>query len=556
MKRNLAHLKTGHFDLIIVGAGIHGATLAMTAAKAGFQVALLEMDDFGHSTSANSLKIIHGGIRYLQHGDFKRMRESIVSRREMMRFAPHLVKPLPCMMPTYGHGIKGRETMRVAFGLYDLVAWDRNRGLAPENRLPMGESISRDEVRWVVPGIKDQGLTGGAVWYDAIASSTERLVLEYIEEAARYGAQVANYAKVKEIRSVQGRVTGVVVRDLRTTEEFTVSGRVVINAAGPWTEELGEHCPSLANQLWSVSANVVVKKRLFKKFAVGLEGKSEFQDKDALIRRGKLLFFFVPWQEEYTMIGTTNEPYEGVADEFHLTRSDLEKLIDEINGACPQAEVSMEDVTFFHGGLLPMKEADTSQADSVQVEKSSEIIDHGKNGGTIGCFSIKGVKYTTAPGIASKVLKKLTKERHLPPTEPGCYRIENRKKPDLSGCIAALGDRFLSLREELRLRYGGSWSDVFACFAASGCLKNGEPVLLSETPALYLAELLYFIHDEMAWKLTDVLFRRSGRAASECPDDTTLEMVSRAMGRQLGWTEEQREQEVAAVKDVFSIINE
>lgn len=551
MKREFDTLTQVAFDLVIVGGGIHGAVLALAAARAGYKTALLERGDFGHSTSANSLKIIHGGIRYLQHGDFKRMRESIASRRAMMAFAPHLVKPLACLMPTYGHGIKGREMMRLAFAVYDMVAFDRNRGLPADNRLPQGTSISVDQVKWAVPGINEQGLTGGAIWYDAIAGNTERLVLEYVLEAARYGAAVANYCEVLGVERAGDRVTGVAVKDLATGARHKVNGRVVVNAAGPWLERLAEGRMRDQGQLWATAANIVVKKRLFRNYAVGLEGYTDYTDRDALIKRGKRLFFFVPWHEDYTMIGTSYRPYRGAIDGFALQRRDVQEIVDDINKIYPPAQLTVEDVTFCHGGLLPMTEADASQADSVQLDKSSQIIDHSGDG-LAGLFSIKGVKYTTAPDIAEKMVRRLRDESVLGPRAAGSYAALPPARLDHGPAIRILGQEYERIRRHLQSLYGARWRYVFAVLAEQGAEVRKTPLWLSEVPALLNAEVLYFIREEMASTLADVVLRRTSLGSAECPDPETLARIAEVMGRELAWSEEERDKQVAGVLRVYA----
>lgn len=558
MKKNIDTLTADTYDLVIVGGGIHGAVLALAAARAGFRTALLEKGDFGHSTSANSLKIIHGGIRYLQHGDFKRMRESIASRRAMMAFAPHLVKPLACLMPTYGHGIKGREMMRTAFAVYDMVAFDRNRGLPADNRLPQGTSISADEVKWAVPGIKEQGLTGGAIWYDAIAGNTERLVLEYVLEAARYGADVANYTEVIGVEKEGDRIAGVTVRDLPTGRTITVNSRVVVNAAGPWLERLAGGGLPGPGQQWASATNIVVKKRLFRKYAVGLEGYTEYTDRDALIKRGKRLFFFVPWQEDYTMIGTTYKPYRGAIDDFVLRRRDLEEIIDDINKIYPPAQLTVADVTFCHGGLLPMTEADASQTDSVQLDKSSQIIDHGESG-MPGLFSIKGVKYTTAPDIADKMVRLLQDEKSLGPRHSGSsgsYKAVPPSRLDHGPTIRELGGEYERIRKHLHGLYGTRWRSVFGMLVQQEGRKKGDGLWLSEEPALLFAEVRYFVREEMASNLSDVVFRRSHLGSAECPGLAILTRIVEVMGRELGWTGEEQERQIAAVLQVYAPLTE
>ncbi len=554
MKRNISKFAADTYDLVIVGGGIHGAVLALAAVRAGYRTALFEKGDFGHSTSANSLKIIHGGIRYLQHGDFKRMRESIASRRAMMAFAPHLVKPLACLMPTYGHGIKGREMMRAAFAVYDAVAFDRNRGLPIDNRLPPGTSISSEAVKWAIPGIRENGLTGGAVWYDAIAGNTERLVLEYVLEAARYGADVANYAEILGVEKKDGRVIGVTVRDLQAGRTIAVESRIVVNAAGPWLERLvGGRLPG-AGQLWATATNIVVKKRLFRKYAVGLEGYTDYTDRDAIIKRGKRLFFFVPWQEDYTMIGTSYKPYHGAIDDFALRREDVAEIVDDINRIYPPAQLTMNDVTFCHGGLLPMTEADVNRVDSVQLDKSSQIMDHGPDG-LPGFFSIKGVKYTTAPDVADKMVRLLHDEKVLGPRVPGSYVSLAPKRLDHGPVIRELGREYERIRRHLQGLYGTHWRSVFETLVEQG--EAGKNALwLSEDPALLAAEVLYFIREEMASTLADVVLRRSHLGSAECPDSVTLNRIVEIMGAELAWTEEEKTKQTEHVLQVYAPLKE
>ncbi|MFH0782046.1 MAG: glycerol-3-phosphate dehydrogenase/oxidase [Pseudomonadota bacterium] len=555
MIKDFNQLQSAKFDLVVVGGGIHGATVAYEASRAGYRVALLEKGDFAGSTSANSLKIVHGGIRYLQHGDFKRMRESIVSRRRMMTLAPHLVKPLRCLMPTYGHGIKGREMMRLAFAVYDIIAFDRNKGLSTENHLPCSSAISRDEVKWVVPGIAEKGLSGGAIWHDAIALDTERLVLEYLKEAVRHGAVVANYAEVSEVvMTDDDRVSAVMVHDLQTGRKLRVSCLTVVNAAGPWLEQLAGRGAQSGVQLWATALNIVVKKPLFEKYAVGLEGYTDFTDKDALIKRGKRLFFFVPWQEKYTMIGTTYTPFEGDAADFSMARAEVAAVLEDINKIYPTGHLTMEDVTFFHAGLLPIKEADVGKADSVQLDKSSMIIDHAALEGRNGLFSIKGVKYTTAPDIADKMVKILAEDKWLGKRPQGSYITLPPRNLDFAPAITRLGGEYEAIRNHLMARYGSGWREVFGIIVQRCPANEGESPWLSLEPPLLVAELLYFIHEEMAATLADVVFRRSNLAVAECPARELLSRAAGIMGDELHWGEGESERQIAQVEKVFQIL--
>ena len=187
MRRDLKALSATLYDLIIIGGGIHGLSAAWDAALRGLKVALIEQGDFGGATSANSFKIVHGGLRYLQHLNFKRMRMSIGERSHLMRLAPHLVSPLPFLVPCYGHGIKGPEALRAALAVNDMVSADRNKHLDPAVHLPGGHLLSREGCLEQFPGLMANGLTGAAVFYDGQMYDSERLCLEFALSASDAG---------------------------------------------------------------------------------------------------------------------------------------------------------------------------------------------------------------------------------------------------------------------------------------------------------------------------------------------------------------------------------
>src|ERR671918_2641974 len=190
MERNLANLSKHTYDVLVIGGGIYGVCAAWDAALRGLSVALVDKGDFGHATSSNSLRVIHGGLRYLRHGDLRRLRQSIQERTVFMRIAPHLVHPLPFLIPTYGHAMRGKEIHTLAVLMNDLIGLDRNRLEDPQKYLPPGRIIAREECLRLFPGIEKRGLTGGASVYDCQMFSSERLILSFARSATMYGAQV------------------------------------------------------------------------------------------------------------------------------------------------------------------------------------------------------------------------------------------------------------------------------------------------------------------------------------------------------------------------------
>src|SRR5512136_1521358 len=166
MHRNLKRLSQETYDLLIIGGGVNGLAAAWDASLRGLKVALVEKKDFGAETSSATLKIIHGGLRYLQHLDFVRMRESIRERSTLLRIAPHLVEPFPFLVPTYGHFMQGKEAMTAAVLVNELMSFDRNRRLPdPARKIPSGRMISKKECLDLAPGVSQAGLTGGMIFY-------------------------------------------------------------------------------------------------------------------------------------------------------------------------------------------------------------------------------------------------------------------------------------------------------------------------------------------------------------------------------------------------------
>src|SRR5918997_5989566 len=235
MRRDIPRLAETQFDLLVVGAGIFGACAAWDASLRGLSVAVVDQDDFGAATSANSLRIVHGGLRYLARGDFRRMRESIRERSTLLRIAPGLVQPLEVLVPTYGHGTQGRAAYATALGLNDVISVGRNRGLEPSSRIPGGRLVSRNECLSSFPWFPAEGLTGGAIWYDALLRHPERLTLSFLQAASRLGAQPVNYLRVDRLLTGSGAVQGAGVTDRLTGKQFEVRAGSVLVAAGAST---------------------------------------------------------------------------------------------------------------------------------------------------------------------------------------------------------------------------------------------------------------------------------------------------------------------------------
>ncbi|NOX80889.1 MAG: FAD-dependent oxidoreductase [Deltaproteobacteria bacterium] len=538
MKREITELENRTFDAVIIGAGIYGTLVAWRLATAGYQVAIVEKGDFCAATSANSLKILHGGLRYLQHLDFKRMRESIKSRREIMRFAPHLVAPLPCLVPTAGLGMRSRLMMKSAFLANDLISRDRNRGLAREKQLPPGRIMGRTEIKKILPDLSRREITGGAVWYDGLAVNTERIALEYLLTACDCGAAAANYIRVDRIVTKDGKVTGITATDLLAGTPLAIRADRVINCAGPWFAELLRASGLPAPQVrWAKAVNLVVRKQITATCAVGLESRAgDDRDPDAVIKRGGRLYFFVPWKG-LMMIGTTYQRFEQAPDRVRATREDLVTILEEANSLYPSLRLEYGDICFFHCGLVPMADKQEVDADTVPLAKHPLVIDHADTGGPAGLVSLCGIKYTTAPIVADEVLRLLGGEKSPLPARK-TDKINRPSSPGWPGSLAA--ERLAALHD----RYAHRSVRVAEYIVAS---RDSERWLCRQ-PDLQAGEVIYFIREEMAETLADVVLRRSGLGDTGSPGRDVLQRIAEVMAAELSWDTTRKEREVAAVE--------
>ena len=240
MKRDLSRLADREFDLVVIGGGIFGACAAWDAAQRGLSVALIERGDFCSATSANHLKMVHGGIRYLQHGDIYRLRQSSGERRAFLRIAPHLVRPLPIVIPTYGNGMKGKTVLRLGMGVYDLLTADRNWGITdPARHIPPGSSLGSGRCFANVSRVYQHADLREQVFSAMVRFTIHHdLSLRFSKAQLQAGAQIANYVEATGFVRRGGRIVSLQARDALTGSDFEIRARVVLNATGPFAERL------------------------------------------------------------------------------------------------------------------------------------------------------------------------------------------------------------------------------------------------------------------------------------------------------------------------------
>ncbi|HEV7517833.1 MAG TPA: FAD-dependent oxidoreductase, partial [Thermoanaerobaculia bacterium] len=231
--RDLERAARTRFDLLVVGGGVYGIALALEASRRGLSALLVERDDFGAATSANSLRIVHGGLRYLQSFDLSRFRVSVAERRWFLRCFPDLVLPLPCLMPLYspprGGALRRVTPLRLALAGDGLLERRRNVGVRADRLLPKGRILDAQEAARFCPAIDCEGLVGGVLWYDATMPDSERLLIEMLRWACACGAQALNYLTAERLLAEGGQATGAAVRDRLSGKLFDVHAHRVVN---------------------------------------------------------------------------------------------------------------------------------------------------------------------------------------------------------------------------------------------------------------------------------------------------------------------------------------
>jgi glycerol-3-phosphate dehydrogenase len=545
MQRDFKALTETTFDVVLVGGGIYGVALAREAALRGLATALVEQRDFGSGTSANSLKIIHGGLRYLQQFDIPRVLESVRERRTMLHIAPHLVHPLPCAMPTGRALMQSRPAMFAGMLANDILSFDRNRGSRPDQWIPRGRLVTRAEAAALLPADHTLPFSGAARWWDAYADNTERLGLDMLRDAVRAGAVVANYAALEGGLREGDRYTGIRVRDRQTGDTLDVRGRMIVNCTGPWTNatlaRLDGALKPLPYEL-ALGMNIVLNRQLMPDCAVGLPSRLPGE-------RTSRLLFFMPWRG-VTMVGTYYRHHTATADALRPNAADLDLFLAQANAALPSAELTRRDVARIQAGLLP---ATPGRRDPTPaLLRHYRLVDHERTDGVGGLISILGVKYTTARDVAQRVIalacRKLGIEAR--PSDSATRRLPGGEQESVADCLAqarAAAPAGVSegVIANLVANYG---SDAPRMLMDAGDDTDQLRTVTAGSPVVEL-ELRHAVEQEMALTLSDVVFRRTDLGSARMPTSAALQACAGRLAPRLGWNAERVAAEIAAVQD-------
>lgn len=514
------------FDVIIIGAGINGAGIARDAAMRGLKVLVVDKGDVGGGTSSWSTRLIHGGLRYLEHLEFGLVRESLRERETLLHIAHHLVKPLPLIIPIYKRNQRGPWTIRAGMIAYDLLSFGKS--------LPRHRMLSREETLDRCPGLNPEGLLGSARYYDAQVVFAERLVLENILAAVEYGAKVLTYTPVISLVVENDAVAGVeFVADGGTRQ---ANAQVIINAAGPWVDLLLERAPVESPKLigGTKGSHIVVPKFPgAPKNAVYLEAQ-----------RDQRPFFVIPWNRKY-LIGTTDVRFEDDPDQVRCESWEVDYLLSETNFAFPQARLTRRAIFYTYSGVRPLPR--TSETAGEDITRKHFIREHPR---LKNLLSIIGGKLTTYRSLAEEcvdlVFNKLGKK------SPEC-KTAKCVLPGLTMHLDSPSDLgSLAVNSEQFAPVAWRWGRTYGLRAeAIAQLAMQNPTLskpLGQNANVLAAEIVFAFEHEMAKTLTDCFLRRTMIGLKGNLGLRDIDAAADVCVRFLGWSSARAKQEVENYK--------
>ncbi len=544
MVRETKHIQGNTFDLLIIGGGITGAAIASEAAARGFSVALFEKNDFGSATSAATSKMIHGGLRYLAKMEFKLVRESLRERRILTNIAPNFVHPAPYLLTAYKKGKTPAWMLKTAMVLYDLLSFDKNLLRDKSKKMPHHKSISPAEALALEPNIFSEGLKRSQIYYDCLSFSPERLTLAFIKTAVAAGAKVLNYTEVKEFitNEIQHKkqITGLRIFDKLTEQQFEVFGKLVINAAGPWADEVVGKVTGIekAKILRRSEGIHLITKKVVSNCIVTATTKS-----------GRHCFV-VPWRN-FTLLGTTDKEYKGHPDDYKVTQKAVTDFLEEVNAVFGNdKKLTLSDVKFVYGGLRPLVEDQTE--DVYESSRKYEIVDHEKDGIT-GLITVEGGKYTTSRSLAEHVVDFLFKKtgRKKVSSISATQQLKGSEIKNFDRFVSEMNTKYVEFEkaqiEFLCKMYGTETDAVIAL------TNDGKYSAKLDADGEIEAQVVYAVQNEMAVKLSDILFRRTGIGTLGHPGEKTLETVANLAAGLLNWDEKRKAEELEEVEQIFKI---
>jgi glycerol-3-phosphate dehydrogenase len=532
----LAAFGADRFDVVVIGGGITGAGVALDAASRGYSVALVEREDYAAGTSSRSSKLVHGGLRYLQNFDLGLVREALLERGLMVNLAPHLVRPLPLLVPAFD-GKRPDRLTGVGLNMYDVMATDRlrRRGRDGSEWSPdRHRTISGEEVVEMLPALARREPTGGYLFYDCQTDDV-RLVLTVLGEAERFGAVLANRCDVLGLIEENGRAAGVTVQDRLTGGEFDIQADNVVNATGVWADRIR------GDELHREAEVPVIRPS---------RGTHMTLSHDRLpINAGAIVpagsgrsIFALPWLGR-TLIGTTDNDYDGPLDHIAPDPADVDYLLEACNAFFDET-LTPADLTGAYAGVRPLISTGDPKK-SVDISRKAELYETSS-----GLVTITGGKLTTWRRMAKMAVDRIVeREGRDAPCRTHEIQLGQAAEPEDLPEVVGVDDASLA---QLAHRYGYAARGVLALAAEQPELARR---IVPDLPDL-LAEAPFSVRHEQAASVADVLLRRTRLglldARSLIDAAGPARAVAEAMAPELGWDSARVEQELGRWLEVAS----
>jgi glycerol-3-phosphate dehydrogenase len=522
MKRDVNALAKEKFDLIVIGGGIIGTGIARDASLRGIKTLLIEKEDFGYGTTSRSSRLIHGGLRYLRMFEFHLVQQDLHEREVLLKIAPHLVHPFPFIIPITS--LYYRIGLSVGVRLYDVMASGKS--------MPSHQHLSRREVLEMEPELeKLKCLTGAILYYDCQSPFTERLGIENVLCAAEHGATIINHAQLTGFLRDGNNVCGIEVLDCLSGEVYKVKARLTVNAAGHWVD-------CVRDLLRGGPASTVRRTK-------GIHLLTPKLSQKALVLFSPIdnrLFFVMPWLD-YTLIGTTDTDYSGDLDAVCAEEKDVAYLLRGVRQVFPK--LREEDILYTIAGLRSL--AHIGGEKPSDITREHKVLDHKQRDGIEGFISVLGGKITAYRAVAKDVVNMACRKLGV---EAKC----NTAEIPLPGAPAVTRDKVAKVAKESGLPvetvkhladlYGSRFSQVLKLVKHDE--RSGQPIC-PHCPDV-LAQIEHSIKEEGALMVSDFLLRRSAVGLSSCQGLDAVETVAKEMGRVLGWSKAEQQQQVEAYR--------
>jgi glycerol-3-phosphate dehydrogenase len=525
---NLLSLQANQFDLLVIGGGITGAGIALDAAARGLKTALVEKEDFASGTSSRSTKLIHGGLRYLKQLEFALVKEVGSERAIVHKLAPHLVVPEKMLLPLYEKRGLGYWLTSIGLKIYDWLA-----GVKPEDQRKM---LTRLQTLNQEPLLKSNDVKGGAI-YAEYRTDDARLTIEIIKLASQKGACITNYTAITEFEYTESKISGVKIKDQISGSEFLVKAKTVVNATGPWVDELRTINQSRQGKQLHLTKGVhivVPFHRLPVRQAIYFD-----------VPDGRMIFA-IP-RGRVTYIGTTDTDYHQDKNHVLATRGDVDYILNAVNETFPSALLTLADVESSWAGLRPLIHEEGKSAS--ELSRKDEIFES-----ATGLISIAGGKLTGYRKMAERVVDKVIEQKFeslelrpcttdkmiLPGGDFIDYAGVRKLETDLAGRLGALNLRGNEAKDLVHLY--GTQSLTIAEYLELH--QSGEP-----EKDLVLAQAWFAIHNEMAIIPNDFVNRRSGLLYFNHPKITRhVNAIINYFSDEFDWPDEMRSKQLQEVE--------